>query len=182
MYVVTVSEMPIWSNLASELLIDTKRSMVIEDKITNLLNKVDHSTRELQVFNHAVLGNSRAIAEAIDNGFIPFEDFIVTYEKSVKFRKWLDGLPYDANLAAEYYREVTADGWCAKLPAKAAKWVLFTGIGYGIDLLGAGGIGTIAGLGLSAIDTFLLDRLLTGWRPNQFVQQELSRFSVRPLR
>jgi hypothetical protein len=37
-------------------------------------------------------------------------------------------------------------------------------------------VGTLAGLGLGAIDTFLVDRLLKGRRPDQFVEGSLTNF------
>jgi len=56
---------------------------------------------------------------------------------------------------------------------------LFTGAGIGIDALGAGGIGTSIGVALSAADQFLLDRLIKGWKPNQFIEDELRGFVSR---
>ena len=40
----------------------------------------------------------------------------------------------------EYYKEVTADSWVDKLPAKTTRWSLFTGVGMAIDVLGGGGM------------------------------------------
>jgi hypothetical protein len=36
--------------------------------------------------------------------------------------------------------------------------------------------GAAVGVGLSAADTFLLDKLLKGWKPNQFVEGPLKEF------
>jgi hypothetical protein len=38
------------------------------------------------------------------------------------------------------------------------------------------GAGVATGIGLSAADYFLLDRLLKGWKPNQFVEGSLRPF------
>jgi hypothetical protein len=45
-----------------------------------------------------------------------------------------------------------------------------------MDALGAGGLGTVAGLTISACDQFLLDKLLKGWKPNQFIDEKLKDF------
>lgn len=39
-----------------------------------------------------------------------------------------------------------------------------------------GGLGTLGGVALSALDSFVLDRMLKGWKPNQFVEGPLRRF------
>src|ERR1043166_1315012 len=48
-----------------------------------------------------------------------------------------------------YYRETVKESWVEKLPAKTTRWTIFTGIGLGLDALGAGGLGTAAGVALS---------------------------------
>ena len=67
-----------------------------------------------------------------------------------------------------------------KLPTKGFRWLLFTGLGLGADLFGAGGLGKAIGVGIGAVDTFLLDSTLhKGWRPNQFVESSLIPFVER---
>jgi hypothetical protein len=36
---------------------------------------------------------------------------------------------------------------------------------------GGGGVTTAIGLGLGLADTFLLDKMLEGWKPNHFIAQ-----------
>jgi hypothetical protein len=43
-------------------------------------------------------------------------------------------------------------------------------------VLATGGIGTAVGLGLSVGDAFLLDKIIKGWKPNVFVENELKNF------
>lgn len=73
----------------------------------------------------------------------------------------------------EYCREVTKDSIIDKLPSKAIRWSVFTGAGAVGDLLLTPGIGTISGLVLSVLDGLFLDKLLKGWKPNQFVEEYL---------
>ena len=39
--------------------------------------------------------------------------------------------------------------------------------------MATGGIGTAVGLGLGALDTFYLDKLISGWKPNQFIEDDV---------
>lgn len=77
---------------------------------------------------------------------------------------------HQKDLLKEYFKEATAATWVDGLPVKSLRWSVFTAIGLGVDALGAGGVGTIAATALGAADTFLLDRLLKGWKPTQFIE------------
>ena len=76
----------------------------------------------------------------------------------------------------EYFRAVTEESWVDKPPTKVARWSVFTTVGMAMDAAGAGGLGTIAGALVSAADAFFLDKILKGWRPNQFVDGPLKTF------
>ncbi len=54
-------------------------------------------------------------------------------------------------------------------PMKVIRFLIFTGGGLLVPALAA--------LGLSAADAFVVDRLLGGWRPNQFVNGPLKGFA-----
>jgi hypothetical protein len=45
-----------------------------------------------------------------------------------------------------------------------------------IDALGGGGLGTAAGLAISAGDAFILNSIIGGWKPNQFIDNQLRTF------
>lgn len=52
------------------------------------------------------------------------------------------------------------------------------GLGLAAEaLFPTGGISTFIGLGYSVFDSILIDKLLKGWRPNQFVDHELVPFA-----
>ena len=85
----------------------------------------------------------------------------------------------DQGLVKAYFREVTKGSWVDRLPAKSVRWSIFTGLGFAVDLLGAQGIGTATGVAISAADAFLLDRLLKGWKPNQFIDDSLDPFAAK---
>jgi hypothetical protein len=80
------------------------------------------------------------------------------------------------DLVKAYFRESTTSTWIDKLPVKAARWSLFTGAGVVLDLAGAGGVGTLAGVAVSAFNDFVLEKLARGWKPNQFIEGPLKKF------
>jgi hypothetical protein len=100
-------------------------------------------------------------------------------DKAERFKEWLKSSPADIDLVKEYFRAVTAESWIDKLPSKGLRWAIFTGSGIALDLLGTGGIGLGVGIALSAIDSFILDKILKGWKPNQFVDGPLQRFVAK---
>ena len=143
-----------------------------------------HSNSQAQInsFTELTLSGSHAIREAINSGAVPFSSVVKLLDSADKFRHWLHQQPPDANLLRAYYQETVKESWVEKLPAKSTRWSVFTGVGLGLDALGAGGLGTAAGVALSAVDSFVLDKLIKGWRPHQFVEKDLkSLFSEESL-
>ena len=94
-------------------------------------------------------------------------------ENSDRFREWIAGQPADVSLLTAFYDEITKDSWVDKLPPKAIRFSIFSALGYTIDAVGGGGLGTLAGLGVNAVDSFLVDKLIKGWKPHQFVNKSL---------
>jgi hypothetical protein len=79
----------------------------------------------------------------------------------------------ESDLIKEYYAEVTKETVADKLPGKTARFSVFTGLGLAADAVLTGGLGTVTGVSLGALDTFYLDKLLAGWKPNQFIDDQL---------
>ena len=90
-----------------------------------------------------------------------------------RFKGWLVKQDIDSELIKEYYKEVTKNSSFDHLPGKSLRWSIFTGLGIASDLIIAGGLGTVAGVSLSLLDAFVLDKLIKGWKPNQFVEENL---------
>ena len=134
-----------------------------------------HSNSQAQIdsFTDLTLPSSHAIREAINTGAVPFSSIVKLLDSADRFRHWLHQQPPDSNLLRAYYQTTVKESWVEKLPAKSTRWGIFTGIGLGLDALGAGGLGTAAGTALSAVDAFVLDKLIKGWKPHQFVEKDL---------
>ena len=161
---------------ASEMALDSVPALIIREQLGQLLSAREHSGRNIERFQEFVYGDGRAIGEAIRSKERNFADLLPILERSRKFKEWLKGRAAQSDLVREYFREVTQETWTDRLPVKGVRWFLFTAGGLGLDLAGAGGLGTAAGVGLSAFDAFIMDKLLSGWKPNQFVSQHLASF------
>lgn len=132
-----------------------------------------HSQSQIESFAELTLADGHAIREAVNSGVVPFTAVLKLLDSADKFRHWLHQQPPDTNLVRAYYQETIKDTWAEKLPTKSTRWSIFTGIGLGIDALGAGGFGTATSVAVSAVDAFLVDKLIKGWKPHQFVEKDL---------
>lgn len=134
-----------------------------------------HTDNQTQIesFTDLTLSNCHAIREAVNSGAVPFSSVVRLLDSADKFRHWLHQQPLDANIVRAYYQETVKESWVEKLPGKSTRWSIFTGIGLGLDALGVGGLGTVAGVAASAVDSFVLDKLIKGWKPHQFVEKDL---------
>ena len=96
-------------------------------------------------------------------------------QASRKFRHWLHQQEPDIDLIEDYYKEVTKSTWVASLPANVFRWLILSAVSVAlIPVHPAVSIGV--GSALSAADSFLVERLAEGWKPNQFVEGSLHTF------
>lgn len=164
------------SHYEAEIATDTINSLVLNYKYIDLLERRNISDDAIKLFQDFIFDDSKAVGSAFESGSRNCRELLALLEKAGKFKKWLHNKDPDAELLKDYFKEITSDSWVDKLPAKGTRWSIFTGIGMGVDALGAGGLGTAAGMAISASDAFILDKFLKGWKPNQFVEKELSNF------
>jgi hypothetical protein len=141
-------------------------SDIVRLKHAELLKRSGISEQELLQFKNIILRDYPTIREVINSGERSFDDFKNLLEKSDKFRQSIHTIGPDDSLVAEYFREITKEGWAATLPAKAVRYVV------GMVLGKIPGVAEI----YSAADTFLLDKVGRGWRPNHFVDGKLKPF------
>jgi hypothetical protein len=128
---------------------------------------------KIQAFSNVAM-QGHSVQEAINRDLVSFREFTKLLDRADKFKEWISTRPPGRDLLQEYYREVTAGTWIERLPGKTFRWLVFTGLGAAVDSqLGTGVAATASAQGLSAFDTFLLDRLIGGWRPSQFVEAEI---------
>ncbi len=130
------------------------------------------------VSSYLFFDDARSIKEVINSRERTFDEFLVLLEKAAKFKRWLRAGNPDAQMIGEYYKSATAGSWIDSLPPKSVRFLVTTLGGIAADMLfPTGGMGTMLGAGLGALDSFLLERLLKGWRPNQFIEGHLRNFT-----
>jgi hypothetical protein len=120
---------------------------------------------QISAFEEMVFDEARGFADAYNDGLITFSEALKVIDKSRRFRTWTKGLAPDADLIVEYHRAVTKDTILKSLPASIARFVVFNGAGMLADTVATG-----TGLISSAIDNFVVERLIGGWKPNIFVR------------
>lgn len=162
--------------MGAELATSVQGSQLIECKIGSMINSLKARDADYHAFQDFMFDEGRSVAAAINSGERKFADVLPLLKSAAEFKKWIANKPNDANLVKDYHREVTKDSWVDKLPNKLIRWSMFSAAGLGIDAMGAGGIGTAAAQALSFADGFLLDKILKGWKPNQFVTKDLAKF------
>jgi hypothetical protein len=129
-----------------------------------------------QKITTVMLGDLPSIREVINSKERTFAELLNLVKDGTKFRDWLRKQNSDANLLQEYQRAATADTWADKLPTKGVRFVIATGLGLLGEAIAPTGLSTAAGIGIDAGDTFFLDKILKGWRPNQFVETRFRSF------
>jgi len=161
------------SSYLSELASSNLSAKLGESKIEYVIKKSAQSSDVLTKFTDFIFDDAKAIREAVNANIVNIDDLILVLQKTKKFKEWLEDKSPDSDLIKAYYQEVTKETILDKLPGKTIRWGLFTGVGVIADVFGTGGLGTMAGLGLSVLDSFLVDKLFSGWKPNQFIEGDV---------
>ncbi|MEV4777509.1 hypothetical protein [Burkholderia sp. LMU1-1-1.1] len=142
-------------------------SAIIQLKHSELLRRMEINDRERVGFTEIVLPDAPAVAEVINSGERSFEEFLKLLDQSRRFKEWLHKANPDENLVSRYLKDVTREGWIEGTKAKGIRYMLTTGI----DALNP-----VAGIVAGLSDTFVIDKLFKGWRPNHFIDKRLTPF------
>ncbi len=163
------------ANLSAEMAVSTETSDIAQIRLSQLLNRRHVSNAELAAFQDFVFDDGKAIQQAVNAHHRNFDEVLEVAGKARKFKEWVAGQPDDSNLAKNYLREVSEIDWIDKLPAKSFRWALFNLVPAGLASLGIN-VPAAATLVTSLSDSFFVDRLARGWKPNQFVEGPVRRF------
>ena len=175
-YGTTIADLSLWAKYDTEVAVNNNQADVLQSRFDVLLSQKRGSEEIISNFQDLVLDDSKALQNAINSGNRTLEEFCKILERSNKFSSWIRRQEPDSNLVKSYYKEVTSSSWIDKLPSKTSRWAIFTGGGIALDLLTASGVGTATGVAISAFDNFVLDNLIKGWKPNQFINDDLNSF------
>ena len=112
-----------------------------------------------------------SIAATLDQKRRTFRELIQLIEKAQGFKEWKRTIPDEADFINEYSKAVAIESkWTDNVFVKSGRWLITSIIGT-IPL-----VGTIAGPVASAIDTFVIDKIMKKWTPNQFLQSDVKEF------
>lgn len=142
-------------------------------KFSYIFDESNKINNEKNVFSDFIFNDVKSIKEAVNIGSITPKEVVTIIEKATPFKKWLAGIDRNDDLIRKYYDEATKESKLEKLPNKSIRFGIFTGLGAATDIAISGGLGTITGAAIGAFDTFLLDKMIKGWKPNHFIEQDL---------
>lgn len=142
-------------------------SSIIQVRHTELLRRATLNTTSRREFIEVVLPDSPSLAEVIDSGERTLDEFMLLLDKAARFKDWLKKVNPDEDLVRSYMRDITSEGWIQRLPAKSLRYIL---------TLGLDATNPVAGLAAGFMDNFVVEKLLSGWRPNHFVAGRLGPF------
>jgi hypothetical protein len=171
------ADMVFASKHMSEIVTSPTRARMLQAKFDLMNMRREGSQKDLELFQNFHF-ESKNLRGAINKGERTFSEFLNLLDESRKFKDWLKGASPEKGLLKEYYDAVTKQGWLDKLPNKSARFGLMTGAGIALGFITGGLAAAAGGIALGAADTFLLDRVIRGWRPNQFVEEDLKTFVV----
>lgn len=145
-------------------------SSIIQAHHADILRRSNLNAELRRQFTEVVLPDSPALAEIIDSGERSFDEFLRLLNRATRFKGWLKTINPDEGLIRSYMRDISSESWIERLPAKSLRYVLTTALDATYPAVG---------LASGLFDNFVLEKLLSGWRPNHFVSGRLSPFIDR---
>lgn len=161
------ADLTLASHYGGDFVTSAINSNIIQVRHKEILRRTGINADAWRNFLEITLPDSPAIAEVIDSGERSFDEFLALLEKASRFKSWLATVNPDEGLIRSYHKEVTSEGWLQKLPVKLLRYLITSALGAAEPISGQ-----IAGI----TDTFLLDKLIGGWRPNHFIATRLEPF------
>jgi hypothetical protein len=159
------------SDHQSELSCSNLSSILGMSKIDYLMHKSKKSRENLDNFTAFVLDNVKSIREAVNANQVDLDKLIQVLEKSRRFKESIENLPPDADLCKAYHDEITKETFFERFPGRAVRYSLFKGLEIAAGIFLPKVIGDVATEALGVMDEFLFDKLLIGWKPNQYINQ-----------
>ena len=155
--------------------VSEETSAIAQIKLSQLLDRSRTSRIEVEQFQEWIFEGGKAISEAVNKRHRSFDNVLKVAAAAQNFEEWVKEVPEDRDLRKEYLRSIQKLDGIDKLPAQPLCWFLFTIAGGFIENLQPP-LCTIASTTLGAADALLFEKLVKGWKPNQFVQGPLQSF------
>lgn len=160
------------AHFKSELITKPLISSIIDLKFSNIIEKATQNSTAQNLFQEVILPDAKMIREVINSGEKSFADILPLLENSKKFKRWVHPLDGDDTvIIEEYYRSRYKNSWVDDLPTKLLRFTVFTQAGIMTESIAPLALGGLIEIGLNVGDTFLLEKLIKGWKPDQYVDQ-----------
>ena len=154
-----------------EMMTSKSEERTIALKLNSLKGFVNNGMQDFQLIQKLANPKYYSIAATINLKRKTFRDLIQLLEKAQRFKEWKQVIPNEADFIKEYSKAVAIESkWKDNVFVKTGRWLITSTIGT-IPL-----VDTIAGPVASAIDTFVIDKIMKKWTPNQFLQSDVRKF------
>lgn len=169
------ADLRLCAGFSAEMAVSPQTSAIAQIRLSYLLKRRHTSNASVAAFQEWVFDSGKAIQEAVNAHDRNFDDVLKIASQARKFKEWIADKPDDSNLAKEYLRDVCQLEWIDQLPAKSLRWFLFNVVPAVLATFGVPAP-VVAGLAVSLGDSFFVDKLAKGWKPNQFIEGPLRQF------
>lgn len=152
------------SNMKCELVTDSRYTEIYKTRLNTGIERAQNSHQNIEHFNETFSYDFLSLGEAFTKKIISPTELLdkLNDDNSQKFREWLSSLPEDTKLTGAFYNECEG-----RLSQKNLTKV----VRFGITTLA--GFIPIVGTIVSALDQFVADRMIDGWKPKIFVDKIL---------
>jgi hypothetical protein len=147
-------------------------SEIMTLKHFEFLRRRSSNAGEIELFHELIVPSFPSVREALNSREQSFDEFVKFLPRAEKFKDFLTAANPDVGLIQTYQNAVTAKSWIETLPGKTIRFVVAAGTGLAASAV----VGPVGGLGVGIANTFLLDRLLKGWKPNRFIEGPYKKF------
>jgi len=152
------------SHFNSEIASRNITAKLIQSRFNSLMSRFQNNQMEISTFQNYVFSEYKGIGEAFKNGELSVKALLKLIERSEKFRHWLSQIDDNGDFLKEYLKVVLKKGLYEKLPAKIVRFAIFKGAALASQ-------SPLVGNALDLTDSFLVDKIVGGWKPNQFIEQ-----------
>lgn len=155
-------------NSMADLILNDKSSKFALQRADVALQRAKISENNISNFKEYSLGSMGSIGEAYNAGILSIRECLKVIDDAEKFKKWIAGQSYDADLTKEYIIEISRKNFFEKWPGRELKFLGISAASLGTAALNPA-LGAAVGLALGAFDNYYLNEIIKGWRPNIFV-------------
>jgi len=151
----------------SELITDQNYSNLIALQLNDCLSRGLKSQKQIELFQESILYECPKLGDAFIAKAISSRTLKQLLAEGDKFRKWVNSVPENANLIKEYTKALTEKTLADNKLIKGVRVCMSALIGA------VPGLGKILGPLASTADAYYGDKLLSGWKPNHYIQDKL---------